>query len=193
MRFIVIHRNPLDVIASNMELAATMGAPLRDLWERMRDDNCPYEGIARVWAERTRSLASFADRQGDDCFALTYEELTGDPKGTLAGLMEFMNFGTDAADHILENVFDHAPRIGLGDFRINDSNEIRPPAENAWRKRLPRTTVSRILPHLSEEMENLGYPVPKAPAAPGREVAVRQFVMAAEMKRQVATGISDNS
>ncbi len=185
VRFIVIHRNPLDVIASNIELANVMGAPLTDLWQAIRDENCPYEGIAKSWADRTRALNDFTRRQADDCFSLTYEELTSDPHSTLSGLLEFMDMGRDSAEQVLREVFQHQARIGLGDFRINEMSEIRPPAKDAWRKRLPRTSVSRVLPHLIAEMESLGYAPPKAPAVPEREVAVRQFAMAAQMKRRM--------
>ena len=186
VRFIVIHRNPLDVIASNMELANVMGAPLTDLWQMIRDDNCPFEGLAKAWANRTQALNEFAERQVDDCFTLTYEQLAAEPTSTLSDLMLFMGLNEEASSQILKNVFRNKARIGLGDFRINEMDEIRPPVPNGWRKRLPRTGVARMLPHLSREMESLGYPIPKVPSPPNREDAVRQFSMAAEIKRQSA-------
>ena len=41
---------------------------------------------------------------------------------------------------------------------------------------------------LSEEMERAGYVPPKTPKKPSREDAVRQFKMAAQMKRQMPKG-----
>lgn len=191
VRFILINRHPLDVIASNVELAQVMGAPLSDLWQMTRNSDCPYEGLARAWSDRSRALIDFSKRNEDDCFSMSYEDLTSDPQATLGRLMEFMGLEQEAATTILESVFNHQPQIGLGDFRTNEMNEIRPPSPNGWRKRLPRTVVSRMLPHMAAEMESLGYSVPNSPPTPTREDAVRQFLMATEMKRQAAARQND--
>jgi len=185
VRFIVLHRNPMDVIASNIDLARVMGAPLSDLWQMIREENCPYEGIAKAWADRTRALTALSERQSEDCFSLTYEDLANNPQSTLTKLIEFMGLENSNAEDMISGAFQNEARIGLGDFRINEMQEIRPPEKNGWRKRLPRTSPARLLPHLRSEMEQLGYEIPKTPKPANREVAVRQFIMAAEMKRKM--------
>ena len=82
-RFVALIRNPLDVIASNLDLAATMGAPLRDLAAVTRGVNDPHEGLARALADRTAALEACVDRNSADCHRLRYEDLLADPEPVL--------------------------------------------------------------------------------------------------------------
>lgn len=181
-RFILLVRNPLDVVASNMDLARTMGAELTDLFALAGGCNSPHEGIARAWVDRMRALDAFAERNAGACHRLRYEDLTTEPGPTLAGLFDFMGVPTDPAQ-VIAGAFARPPRFGLGDFRVNETTEIRPPNPNAWRKRLPPNAAARIIPLVAPLMEAHGYKVPKARKVPQREDAVRQFIMAASLKR----------
>ena len=187
VRFVCLTRNPLDVIASNVDLAAVMGAPLADLAAAMRGGAAPHMGIARAWAERQTALDAFVERNAEACHALRYEDLTGAPEVTLATLFDFLEVTADP-DDILSRAFDpeFAPAPGLGDFRIDGTAGLRPPDPNGWRKRLPRAAAARLLPVVAPLMETHGYKVPKMPALPDRDTAIRQFRMAAEMKRRTA-------
>lgn len=182
VRFIALTRNPLDVVASNMDLAGAMGAQLADLYGLTRGVNGPHEAIARAWIDRTTALDAFVARNETDCHRLRYEDLVADPASVLDGLLGFMGLEAGGAA-LAASAFERTPRIGLGDFRVNETSAIRPHDPNAWRKRLPRAAASRIVPLLAPLMEAHGYKVPKTPRLPSREEAVRQFVMAAQLKR----------
>jgi hypothetical protein len=183
VRFILLWRNPMDVIASNISLAETMGAPLADVWQDTRDSNCPFEGLAQSWVDRSQDMRRLQESLGADCHALKYEDLTENPIGTMADLLNFMGVADDAGTVIAE-AFDREPRFGLGDFRIDATSGIRPSDPKAWRTRLPRMAAGRVVKIVADEMAALGYAVPKTPRRPSREDAVRQFTIAAQMKRQ---------
>ncbi|MCF2906696.1 sulfotransferase [Octadecabacter sp. CECT 8868] len=188
-KFILLWRNPLDVIPSNVDLAEKMGAPLTDVWQDTRSWICPFEGLAQSWVQRSQDLRAFQDAIGEDCHALKYEDLTQDPASTLSELFRFMGAQGDATD-VVSQAFTREPNIGLGDFRIDGMTEVRPPDPKAWRTRLPRMAAGRVVKIVAEEMEHLGYDVPKTPKRPSRETAVRQFTMAAQMKRNTPDGTS---
>lgn len=187
MRFICLIRHPLDVIASNLDLATAMGAQLPELYALTHGVNGPAEGFARAWVDRTVALDAFCARHMEDSHALRYEDLLSDPDRTLARLLGFMGLDGDPTE-MISNAFSGKARIGLGDFRIDGTGGLTPPVKDGWRRRLPRATAARILPVLEPLMERHGYPVPKLPRVPGREDAVRQFIMAAQMKRSAETG-----
>jgi len=185
-RFIALVRNPLDVIASNLDLAEAMGAQLSDLAQVTRPYDDPFEGIARAWIDRTEALDGLITRQGEDVYRLSYEELTGNPAAVLDGLLSWIGIAPADGAALAKTALTQEPRVGLGDFRINATAEIRPPVKNGWRKRLPRAAASRIVPLLAPAMEAQGYEVPKVPKLPDREDAVRQFQISAQIKRAQA-------
>lgn len=187
-RFVALVRNPLDVIASNLDLAATMGAPLGDLAALTRHHADPFEGLARAWLDRLAALRGLAERQGAACHWLRYEDLTAEPGPTLSALLGWIGVADTDGAALADRALAAEPRIGLGDFRVNETREIRPVDPNGWRRRLPRAAAARILPILAPAMDSLGYKVPKAARLPSREDAVRQFVMATQMKRGMAGG-----
>lgn len=182
-RFIALVRNPLDVIASNLDLAAAMGAPLADLAAATAGHADPFEGLARAWIDRVQALDALVARQGTAAFKLSYEALTERPAETLSELLDWIGAAPADGAALAEGALAAAPRFGLGDFRVNETTAIRPPQANGWRKRLPRAAAARIVPILAPEMARQGYAVPKVPRLPSREDAVRQFVMSAQMKR----------
>jgi protein-tyrosine sulfotransferase len=184
-RFIALTRNPLDVIASNLDLSAAMGAQLTELRDATRAFEDPFEGLARAWIDRADALDALAARQGDACFRLSYEELTSAPVEKLTALLTWIGVDPAPARAMAAGALAGEPRIGLGDFRVNATAAIRPPKPNGWRSRLPRAAASRIVPILAPAMEARGYAVPKVPPIPSREDALRQFVMSAQMKRSM--------
>ena len=182
MRFICLVRHPLDTIASNLDLMATMGAQLPELFALTRGVNGPVEGLARAWMNRIEALDGFLARHRDHCHLLRYEDVLERPAEELTRLFDFMGT-TGAADDVIARAFSGSGRIGLGDFRIHETSGLRPPVKDGWRKRLPRAAAARIVPLLAPLMERHGYAVPKLPRLPTRAEAVRQFTMAAMMKR----------
>jgi hypothetical protein len=184
VRFICITRNPLDVIASNIDLARTMGSQLPELFALTQGTNPEHDGYAKAWVDRQNALDDFVGRNKADCFSIRYEDLLSDPIDSLTKLLSFMELKQDPQKMIEEAFKDDAP-IGLGDFRINETHGLATPVKDGWRKRLPRVAVSRIVPVVAELMQRHGYTVPRIPSGLSREDAVRQFEMAARMKRQV--------
>jgi hypothetical protein len=182
VRFLVIERHPLDVILSNLRLAEVMGAQLQDLWALTQGVNGPHDGIARAWADRMAALRAFAGRHPGDVCWLSYEDLTREPAAALARVFDFLGVGGDPAE-VIERAFAAPPRTGLGDFNFDGTTAIRPAPENAWRGRIPPAALARILPVLEPQMTAGGYEVPKAPRLPDRATAVRQFQLAAALKR----------
>lgn len=184
VRFICVTRNPLDVIASNVDLAGVMGAELSDLWEAARGVNGPHLGIAQAWAERQAALDAFIKRNPEACHALRYEDLIAAPAETLGALFAFLGIQSDP-EAVIAGAFDGQGQVGLGDFRIHETAGLRPPDPNGWRKRLPHAAAARLLPVVAPLMENHGYKVPRLPTPPDRETAIRQFRMAADLKRSM--------
>jgi protein-tyrosine sulfotransferase len=187
VRFITLVRNPLDVVPSNLDLAQVLGAQVDELFQRTRGANGPHEAVARVWVERAEALAALVARRPDDCHQLRYEDLVGDPAGVLDALLEFLGVERDTPA-LLQRAFARPPRFGLGDFRVNETLAIRPHDPRAWRKRVPPGAAARIVPLLAPMMAAHGYAVPRIPAPPSREEAIRQYAMAGALKRQRAQG-----
>jgi LPS sulfotransferase NodH len=181
--FVCITRNPLDVVASNIDLARTLGAQLTELFSVTRGTNAECDGIARAWVDRQQALDAFVARNAGACFSLRYEDLLADPQAMLARLLAFIGLKGDPAAMIAA-AFSPDARIGLGDFRIDETTGLRPAVEGGWRKRLPRAAAARILPQLAPLMEAHGYAVPRLPPPPDRDTAIRQFQLATQMKRQ---------
>lgn len=181
--FVCITRNPLDVVASNIDLARTMGAQLTELHNATRGINSECDGIARAWIDRQQALDAFTARHVDACFSLRYEDLLADPQIMLARLLAFIGLQGDP-EAMIAAAFSPASRIGLGDFRIDETSGPRPMVEGGWRKRLPRAAAARILPTLAPLMAAHNYAVPRLPAPPDRDTAIRQFQLATQMKRQ---------
>jgi Sulfotransferase family len=191
-RFICLTRNPLDVIPSNIDLARTMGAQLPELFALTRESNSEYDGIARAWINRQTVLDGFADRHAADCFKLRYEDLLASPEKVLGDILQFAGLapGLDfAPTQMIAAAFSDSARIGLGDFKINETSGLRPMVENAWRKRIPRAVASRIIPELATMLNKHNYPVPKVPPVASRDTAMRQFEMAARLKRQSPSAV----
>ena len=184
-RFLLIERNPLDVVVSNLALAQVMGAQLHDLFDRTREINSPHEGIAVAWADRAAALRAFAQRHPEDVCLLRYEDLTNHPHETLTRVLAFLGVAP-VAERMIVDAFAGAPRTGLGDFNFDGTTTIRPAQEKAWRNKIPAGALARIIPILQEQMEEAGYEVPKAPRMPSRANSVRQFQMAAALKRDLS-------
>ena len=181
-RFICMTRHPLDVVASNLDLAAALRAQLTEVWAATRGINNPALGLARAVAERGDALDAFAARRGADAIAVSYEGLLVDPERVLGDLLGAMGLSSDPAA-MIAGAFSDAARIGLGDFRIDGTASLGLPVRDGWRKRLPPGDVARIVPVLAPLMERHGYKVPKALPVPSREQAVRQYQFAATLKR----------
>jgi hypothetical protein len=184
VRFLCLVRNPLDVVASNLDLARAMGAELPELFALTRGINGPHDAIARAWIDRQTALDAFAARHAADCLRLRYEDLLAAPEATLHGILGFAGLAGDPAAMIAA-AFSETARIGLGDFRIHESAGLKPPVENAWRQRLPRAAAARIVPLVAPLMLAHGYAVPRVPPQPDRATAIRQFEMAARLKRRL--------
>lgn len=183
-RFIALLRNPLDVIASNRDLADVMGAQLPELFALTREVNGFWDGMAHAWIDRIQALLALIERQGAACHVMRYEDLLATPEAELSRLFAFMGLEAEVPA-LIERAFQAERRIGLGDFNVHATRGIAPPRKDGWRKRIPPGAVARIVPQLAPWMERLGYAMPKVRPAPAREDAVRQFVMAATMKRAV--------
>ncbi len=183
VRFISILRNPLDVVASNVDLARRMGARLPEVFALTRGINAEYDAFAQAWVNRQTVLDDFAARHADDCLNLRYEDLVGDPQRVLGEILGFAGLAGTPETMIAEAFSDQA-RIGLGDFRIDETTGLRPPVADGWRKRIPREALARIVPVLAPLMERHGYKIPKVPAAQDRAGVIRQFELATRMKRQ---------
>ena len=104
----------------------------------------------------------------------------------MSNLMKFIGVSGDI-DAQIARAFAQPGQLGLGDFRIDETTAVRPAEKNAWRKRLPRAAASRIIPLAAPLMEKHGYEVPRATKLPDRDTAIRQFQMAAELKRNIAS------
>lgn len=192
VRFIILLRNPLDVIASNHDLSEVMGAQLQELFEKTRTVNGLWDGLAYAWLDRMEAVLPFIGRHDEACHVLRYEDLLENPEKTVASLLDFMGIG-GSASHLIRDAFSREARMGLGDFNIHATGGIVKPPKDAWRKRIPPAALARIVPRLADRMIALGYSVPKVRQVPDREDAIREFQMAVRLKQAISRSPSEQS
>lgn len=181
-KFICLSRNPLDVIPSIKNLTEEMGIYMPELHPYIQANATPLEAYAEAWAKKTQDLIAFTDRNQSACFSYRFEDLLDNPTSVLDPLMSFLGVEKMDSD-TLENAFKGDIAIGLGDWKVYEKTGLDSGMTNQWRKKIPRETLGKILPVLSEGMTHYGYDLPKAPKIANRKKSVEQFKTIMTMRR----------
>jgi hypothetical protein len=185
-RFICMVRHPLDVIASVKVLCDGMGCYPPELHPYVTRNPGFLDAFADAWIERSVEMNAFMRRNEGDCHLLRYEDLLEEPVDTLNTLLRFLG-----AEPITEDGLQQAAsgdlRIGLGDWKVYESNGIQEQRAGGWRGKLPRDFVSRVAPRLNGLITYYGYDSPRVPGPVGHEKSIQQFRMAMELLRAKST------
>jgi hypothetical protein len=179
-RFICITRHPFDVVASVKELVDTVGIALPELHAYLRNIPNQYEAFAQAWVDCNERMLSFIESNAQDCHLLKYEDLVSDPETTLSNIIEFIGFES-CPESLLVDAFTGSPSIGLGDWRIYESNQIEVDRKNRWKQSIGTKAANRIAARVKDTAEKLDYEMPRLPKLPDREKSLKQFKMAKQM------------
>lgn len=153
LRFICLHRHPLDVVVSVKEWCDKCEAYPPELHEFLIRTQRPYDAIALAWAERTNELLAFERRHPDRVMSLRYEELIQNTEEQLRPLIEFL--GLDWEPGLIESAFQKSPD-GFGDWKAYGASELSTDRIGRWRK-LPSTTIGELGAVVNSSMQQLGY------------------------------------
>ncbi|BCS31977.1 hypothetical protein TBR22_A11810 [Luteitalea sp. TBR-22] len=164
-RYVAIVRHPLDVVCSLKELGDKMESHLPELFEFVRRRPETYEAFAEAWAAGNRRLLAFADAHPGWVVRVRYEDLTADPRTTLATIFDFLGESTDV-DAVLSRAFSDGESVGLGDWKTYASHEVSAGSVGRHRTLSP-WTIERLSPLVDDVMERLGYEPIRRKGSPG--------------------------
>lgn len=179
-RFICITRHPFDVVASVKELVDTVGIALPELHAYLREIPNQYEAFAQAWVDCNERMLDFIDSNTHDCHLLKYEDLVRDPVTTLLDIIKFIGLES-YPEALLDEAFTGSLSIGLGDWRIYESNQIEVDRKNRWKQSIGTKAANRVATRVSDTAGKLGYEMPRLPKVPDREKSLKQFKMAKQM------------
>ena len=178
-RFICLVRHPLDVIASNLDLAARMGRFMPEMDPYFAQHPIAIEALAAAWADRTQAMLDFAAAQGEAAVVARFEDLVADPVATLAPVFGLLDVAAMDAAQIAAAVVAPA-RPGLGDWKQGGEGLTAAPV-GRWTKTIPRRSAAGLMDRLGPLMARLNYEVLPQPRRPTRADAIRQMVVAARL------------
>ena len=146
-RFLIIVRDGMDVAYS---LSRHHYPPVDRFLEAAGGNRAVASG--KFWAHQNELIRSFAARHADACHELRYEELTGDPVGTLKQLFAFLEEPWEPAVLDYNRVEHHGgyedPEVRRLPRIMNNSGNHR-----AW----PRRTREAVREACQPALSKLGY------------------------------------
>ena len=135
-KFICMLRHPLDVIASNLDLAQRMGRFPAEMQPYLARFAAPVEALAEAWADTTEAMLSFAGGRAD-VVVYRFEDLLAEPEATLARIYALLSVAPQSGDQI--NAALAAPaRPGLGDWKTYGETGLNPAPVGRWQKAIYR-------------------------------------------------------
>lgn len=178
-KLICMVRHPLDVIASNIDLAQKMGRYPAEMQPYLARFPAPVEALANAWADTTEALLTFAEGR-PDAVVYRFEDLLADPEVVLGRIFTLLGVAPLTLDQI--NAAVAAPsRPGLGDWKTYGEPRLNPAPMGRWQKAISRRTAGALMTRLGPVMSRAGYdPVP-VPRQPTRAEAIKQFGAAARL------------
>lgn len=186
-RFVGLVRHPLDVIVSNLDLAARMGRFMPEMASWLARHPAPVEALAAAWADRTLALLDFVEAQAGAAHLIRYEDMVAAPDATLGGVFDLL--GVARLDGAALTAAVAAPaRIGLGDWKAQGAEGFSAGSVGRWPKALSRRAAGALMEHLRVPMERLGYAPLPVPRRLTRADAIKQFGAAARLSLAQAPG-----
>ncbi|WP_298562234.1 sulfotransferase [uncultured Aliiroseovarius sp.] len=175
-RFICLVRNPLDVIASMKELTDQMGQNVPEMRPWMAQYDNYYLAWAAAWNDLNRAMLDMHNRLGDSSLLCRYEDLTADPEAELRRITDFAELPPFAGKIAPEKA-----QIGLGDWKIFNTDGVEKTRVARWRRSLPRSSAKAALEVVGPLMEELDYDLPRISAPVTRQQRIVQYKRAKQM------------
>lgn len=179
-RFISIVRNPFDVVASVKDLVDTIGIYLPELHEYIRQNPDPFEAFATAWTDCNRRLLQLEEENQEDFYRIKYEDLINNTDQEMNALSHFMGLDPYPAN-TLQQALSGDSSVGLGDWRIYESNQIQQDRIDRWKSKIGKSSANRVRDRVEEIALALDYTVPRLPKTPRRDKTVKQYSMAKKM------------
>lgn len=172
LKFICLHRHPLDVVVSAKEWCDKCEAYPPELHEFLVRNSHPYEAFASAWVERTNAMLAFQSRNSDRVVSLKYEDLIQNTEGQLRSLIDFLGLDWEAG--LIESAFQKSPD-GFGDWKAYGTSTLTKDRIGRWRK-LSSTTIGELGVVVNRAMEMLNYePISASPTHIDPKDALRRY------------------
>ena len=185
-KFICMLRHPLDVIASNLDLAQRMGRFLPEMQPYLTRHNAPIEALAEAWADRTEALLDFVAGR-DDAVLYRFEDLLAHPEATLDPIFDLLGVARMKLAQVAAALA--APtRPGLGDWKTLGEAGLSAAPVGRWQKVISRRVAGQLMARLAPVMRRAGYEPAPVPRLPTRSEAIRQFGAAARLAARPVGG-----
>lgn len=178
-KFICMVRHPLDVIASNLDLARQMGRFPAEMQPYLARFAAPIEALAEAWADTTEALLDFAQER-EDTVVYRFEDLLIAPVETLDRLYDLLGVARQSLDQIDAAVSAPA-RPGLGDWKTYAEPKLNPAPIGRWQKAMSRRVAGALMARLGPVMVRAGYDPVTVPRVPSRADAIKHYAVAARM------------
>lgn len=118
-KFILLFRNPVDQIYSNVKSGLGSADRLADY---LVDGSSDMEAGAKYWNEKAAKIFEFESLHPESCHRLRYEDLCDQPEAELQRMFEFL--GCDYEPSVLEYYrFDHD--FGAEDGKVSTTRTIQ--------------------------------------------------------------------
>ena len=181
-KFICMLRHPLDVIASNLDLAQRMGRFLPEMQPWLTRFASPVEALAEAWADRTVAMLDFVAGR-EDTVLYRFEDLLAHPEATLDPIFDLLGVARMKLADVAAAL--SAPtRPGLGDWKTLGEAGLNPAPVGRWQKVISRRVAGGLMARLAPVMRRAGYEPLPVPNMPSRAEAIRQFGAAARLADQ---------
>lgn len=181
-KFICMVRHPLDVIASNLDLAQRMGRFMPEMQPYTARFSSPVEALAEAWADRTEALLNVADGRAD-AVVYRFEDLLATPEATLAKIYTLLGVAPQSLEQITAAVA-ASSRPGLGDWKTYGEAGLNPAPVGRWQKAISRRQAGALMTRLGPVMARAGYDLLPVPRMPSRAEAIKQFGAAARLAQR---------
>jgi len=121
-KFLCLHRNIMDFIASGIEAAPWGYQAFGFLpYIAKHPDNFPM-GLAIYWLDRTRSILEFEQKNPDIACGIRYEDLVTDPETVASGIWEFLDL--DPYPGVVGTMFDEPRSWGSSDHKVVFTRDV---------------------------------------------------------------------
>lgn len=178
-KFICMVRHPLDVIASNLDLAQRMGRFMPELQPWLSRFPAPIEALAEAWAERTEAMLNFAAGRPDTVL-YRFEDLLAHPEATLDPIFDLLGVARMKLTQVAAAL--SAPtKPGLGDWKTMGQAGFNPAPVGRWQQVISHQLAGQLMAHVGPVMQRAGYEPAPVPRMPTRTDAIRQFGAAARL------------
>lgn len=177
--FICMLRHPLDVIASNLDLAQRMGRYLPEMQPWLARHAAPVAALAEAWADRTTAMLDFAAGR-QDTVLYRFEDLLAHPEATLDPILDQLGVARMKLAEVAAALA--APtRPGLGDWKTLGEAGLNPAPVGRWQKVISRRVAGGLMAQLAPVMIRAGYDALPLLRQASRADAIRQFGAAARL------------